>query len=39
LDEAIRLSERWAEIAPLATAEAAAQQAPKLSDPAQRTAA
>jgi uncharacterized repeat protein (TIGR03809 family) len=39
LDEAIRLSERWAEIAPLATAEAGADQALELSDPVRRTAA
>jgi hypothetical protein len=39
LDEAIRLSERWAEIAPLATAEAAADRSPELSNPVRRTAA
>jgi hypothetical protein len=35
MDEAIRLSERWSEIAPLPTADPA----PRLSDPVQRTAA
>jgi uncharacterized repeat protein (TIGR03809 family) len=39
LDEAIRLSERWAQIAPRPTTEGAARQAPTLPDPAQRTAA
>jgi uncharacterized repeat protein (TIGR03809 family) len=39
LDEAIRLSERWSEIAPLHMAEAAADRAPELSDPIRRTAA
>jgi hypothetical protein len=35
MDEAIRLSERWSEIAPLPTADPA----PRLPDPVQRTAA
>jgi uncharacterized repeat protein (TIGR03809 family) len=39
MDEAIRLSERWSEIAPLPLAESAADPVPRLPDPVRRTAA
>jgi uncharacterized repeat protein (TIGR03809 family) len=39
MDEAIRLSEHWSEIAPLPAAEAVANPAQPLPDPVRRTAA